>query len=1059
LPATQTAIRSIDGSKEVSFGAVLTSARALADALKDAEISSSGGLVGLMVKCSVEGAVGMLGIVLSGAAYVPLDPAYPPKRLSQIIKGSPLSVVATAPNSAAATQAMKWIASAWPKVSTIEIALHSQEVAPLPSDESTLQRLRSYGAQHLLNLSFTSGSTGKPKGVAYTHAGTLAQARFFTSKFPFRENEGIINHITYGWEDHKRQVWPPLLLGKELIVVPDTEALLGMVGNPPRNVHQIWAVPTLLDAMFSVLEQKDGAMRSIPDFLSLVIASGEPLTEALIQRYRSLVPDGTIVSSFGLSETQGETSVAVYGPSRLLTGRVSMGSPHWPYAYAVRSPENGEWLGSSAGEQGELFIASPLILDGYYRRPDGVRLADDAANARFALAPSEFKAKLEEASNISTDRAIHNMYMYQTGDLVAYREDGEMEHVGRCDDQVKVNGVRIELGHVATSTLKCQGVAMAHATAARDGNDGLRIVVFVSGPAASSSAALMSELSTHLPSVYMPSALVVLPEGLPQLPNGKINRKKLFALAMAELGEGAPSDSISRLVAGQGTENMPGWHFVCLHFTFLAILSMLVAHIRMNGAYFFLDNSERPGSHAWVSWGGVGMDINHATLLAMFASGYVDTVAAPPRNWRAIVKRLGIVLLFYLAYQPFSVGLNMSISANMWPVLLLLVYRTIVWSTRLLVTSLGAPAWIAMALLGIPAIGVSAVCPPWGGEELCILGYSNDFVSSWVTLYSFPPIVQGVLEDVRQLIWYNVAITLFPAYVLYPTIIEAVWPKSWKRVSTSTPMKQENQSDDDLIEWVQSSASLLFTPAIYRRLLAFLYIVAYHVVLTLTTEANTQGWLNLTYTLIPREVFTVGFMFMQLMLCTSLFLLLPSHETSFSKLGASALTAYVVYLGFMEPFVMLSMGDAVRFVNAPYAPAVELVLLGLVGLLAYVGGAFAFALSEPLSTNPGRVMRKILSRGGFLQSARLPVLRFPCGFRCFLLAWFVFFAIPPILQVPSHILIVSRPTTVMKKRAHWNHGRWGGAWHHHSNATQAPPNATHLALHLGIAHNATHHHP
>ena len=156
---------------------------------------------------------------------------------------------------------------------------------------------------------------------------------------------------------------------------------------------------------------------------------------------------------------------------------------------------------------------------------------------------------------------------------------------------------------------------------------------------------------------------------------------------------------------------------------------------------------------------------------------------------------------------------------------------------------------------------------------------------------------------------------------------------------------------------------------------------------------------------------------------------------------------------------MLSMGDAVRFVNAPYAPAVELVLLGLVGLLAYVGGAFAFALSEPLSTNPGRVMRKILSRGGFLRSARLPVLRFPCGFRCFLLAWFVFFAIPPILQVPSHILIVSRPTTAMKKRAHWNHGRWGGAWHHHSNATQAPPNATHLALHLGIAHNATHQHP
>ena len=231
------AVREADGSVELTYGDLLTTARRGADALRAVGLRS-GDLVGLMVGPSVKGTAGILSIVLGGGAYVPLDPKYPPEWMSRVIEGAQIRLVATAPTySDKAKERAAWLTEAWPTVTAVQVELHrNTDSALAPINEAKLRALHSTGTEKTLNtVLFTSGSTGTPKGVPSYETGVLSLARYFTSAFPYAQQEAVINHITYGWNDHKYQFWHPLLHGKEIVVVPDTEALVRMIDSPPRT--------------------------------------------------------------------------------------------------------------------------------------------------------------------------------------------------------------------------------------------------------------------------------------------------------------------------------------------------------------------------------------------------------------------------------------------------------------------------------------------------------------------------------------------------------------------------------------------------------------------------------------------------------------------------------------------------------------------------------------------------------------------------------------------------------------------------------------------------------
>ena len=211
----------------------------------------------------------------------------------------------------------------------------------------------------------------------------------------------------------------------------------------------------------------------------------------------------------------------------------------------------------------------------YYKHSDGTVIADEKARTKFpAVTPA---LGLKEAS-----RPV-GCVLFQTGDLVKWRADGELDHLGRVDDQVKVNGVRTELGDISAAAMRCNKVKTALAVAAKDKQNETRVVVFVTPKM--SDKELMSELSTYLPPVYMPAMCVTMSD-LPKLRNGKSDRKKLEGLAEVALGKAPPTDSIGRLFTGKLSDEHDRWQYICLHMSFLAILGMIFFRHKFRVLFF-----------------------------------------------------------------------------------------------------------------------------------------------------------------------------------------------------------------------------------------------------------------------------------------------------------------------------------------------------------------------------------------------------------------------------------------------------------------------------------------
>ena len=973
------AVREADGSVELTYGDLLTTARRGADALRAVGLRS-GDLVGLMVGPSVKGTAGILSIVLGGGAYVPLDPKYPPEWMSRVIEGAQIRLVATAPTySDKAKERAAWLTEAWPTVTAVQVELHrNTDSALAPINEAKLRALHSTGTEKTLNtVLFTSGSTGTPKGVPSYETGVLSLARYFTSAFPYAQQEAVINHITYGWNDHKYQFWHPLLHGKEIVVVPDTEALVRMIDSPPPNVHKLIAVPSILDAMFSVMEQRreqgGRADRSVPPaFLALVIATGEALTPQMVERYRALVPDGTIVSSFGLTETEGETSIAIYDPARPVNGQVAIGYPRSPFTYGIRSLESGEWI-SAPGMKGELYIASPLIVR-YYTRPDGVCLADDSANARYSTPPAELYLQTSGADAPAAGAAS---LMYQTGDLVEWRVDGEMQHLGRCDDQVKVNGVRIELGHVTAGALKCKSVDSALAVATKDADGKTKIVIFVAPRVPTEP--LMKELAIHLPGVYMPSTAIALVT-LPTLPNGKIDRKKLQAIASKTLADATPLDSISRIMKGKDAGQMPGWYYVILHICFLGLYSIIAFHMLDIPKLSFWKGHK--WKELWAAYDGIGC--------VFFASGYYDLVGSPPRNWMQIGRSISTVLAVYVLYHLIqsAIGHAKFSLADLWPVAALLVYRTICWPLRLISRMECFPSWTESAMTSALAIAAFVVV------NACFFDHVAECLTPSIP-YEPWPFALGFGSDAVVLFSQNRLLYYFLFYAAHPPLLDFFWSNAW----LPPPAK---------LSTAAGVLSNVCEPYVFKRILFGAYLIGFVTLMCLPAFNPAAGIVggdlmdsifgpHVHLLLGPTIEFAMYHAFF-----VALLHLLPAKATPVSELGACAFVVFVVYTSWFENYLVKRPGQIMlRLANAPNVWPLELLGVLLLIFTVYVACAFSFGLSSPIAL-PSWACRSCFGRP-LPDTISLPVLHFPCGPAAFLISWAVIIAIWLCLPLPANL--------------------------------------------------------
>jgi amino acid adenylation domain-containing protein len=445
--------------------------------------------VGVCLPRTPQLVVALLAVLKAGAAYVPLDPAYPPARVAFMTADSGVRLVLTR-----ADLAGRFPGTAVAVDRLDPVADGTDPAAPAaPAD--------------LAYVIYTSGSTGRPKGVAIEHRSASVLMHWVRQTFDDAELGGLLAATSVCFDLSVFEIFGPLCWGGRVLLVDDVLALAA----PGANRLPVTLVNTVPSAMGELL-----IASALPASVRTVCLAGEPLTAALAARVWSRPHVRRLCNLYGPSEDTTYSTWAEVPPD---SGDPPIGRP-LPQTRAYVLDPDGRPV--PPGEPGELHLAGAGLARGYLDRPEETR-------ARFR--PDPFRP---------------GERMYRTGDRVRLRPDGQLAYVGRLDDQVKLRGYRIELGEVAARLAALPGVREATA-ALRPGPSGDPLLVgYLVGERRDDVRARVAEA---LPAPLVPAAVVWL-DRLPTLPNGKVDRAALPAPALGhDTGAPAPLDGTAGTVA------------------------------------------------------------------------------------------------------------------------------------------------------------------------------------------------------------------------------------------------------------------------------------------------------------------------------------------------------------------------------------------------------------------------------------------------------------------------------------------------------------------------------
>ncbi|SEP51282.1 non-ribosomal peptide synthetase, partial [Amycolatopsis saalfeldensis] len=452
-----------------------------------------GQIVAVAVPRSVELMVALLGVLKSGAAYLPLDLDYPAERLEYMLTASGAGLVVTGPDTRLPD-------------GLVRVPVDGPDVAEVPGVAA-----RPDDAAYLI---YTSGSTGRPKGVLVSHRSIVNRLAWMQHEYRLDAGDRVLQKTPSSFDVSVWEFFWALTEGATVVFArPDGHrdpAYLAQVIRDER-ITTLHFVPSMLGAFLSVDEVAEN--RSWAESLRRVFASGEGLPGDVAARWRSLtgVP---LHNLYGPTEAAVDVSFFTFrgGPERT----VPIGRPVWNTRLHVLDtclrpvPD---------GVAGELYLAGVQLARGYHGQPG-------LTAERFVADPFD-----EPGSRL-----------YRTGDLVRRRADGEVEYLGRTDRQVKIRGNRIEPGEIEAVLASQPGVTAA-AVLVLDG----ALVGYAAGTA--DVGALRAALAEALPAPMVPNSLVVLAE-FPLSTSGKLDTRALPAPA---LPEGAAA-AAGRTVATSGDD-------------------------------------------------------------------------------------------------------------------------------------------------------------------------------------------------------------------------------------------------------------------------------------------------------------------------------------------------------------------------------------------------------------------------------------------------------------------------------------------------------------------------
>lgn len=494
------------GTEDLTYGQLDRRAETLAQSMRDIGVGS-GAVIGICLERGLEFPVALMAIIKTGAAFLPLDPAYPVERLAFMVSDAKAKVVIT-------TEAL---GSLFDRSDADMLLIDGGD----EGDQDIDGMLPSVDPGDLAYIIYTSGSTGSPKGARVPHRQLLNRLRWMWRTYPFRSHEVACHKTASSFVDSIWELLGGLLQGIPTVIVPDhvvrdPRALVDTLAD--GHVSRIWVVPSLLRLM---LESIDDLGSCLPE-LRFWVTTGEPVDVHLYDCFRQAVPQGVLHNVYGTSEVWDATW---WDPQREEPPqqRVPIGRPIDNVTVYVLD----RFLQPvPIGIPGELHVGGVALADGY------VGLAELTAQ-RFI--PNPF-------SDAPDAR------LYRTGDMVKFRVDGCIEFLGRRDQRVKIRGFRVEPSEVE-STLMSHLSLKAAAVTAYDSPEGKRLAAYVTtrNGAAPTATELRAYVRDRLPDHMVPTELVFV-ESLPMTPSGKVNRRALAAPSISHQHCGTAQELPSRLL-------------------------------------------------------------------------------------------------------------------------------------------------------------------------------------------------------------------------------------------------------------------------------------------------------------------------------------------------------------------------------------------------------------------------------------------------------------------------------------------------------------------------------
>lgn len=459
--------------------------------------------VALLVERGLDMVVGLLGILKAGGAYVPLDSTYPAARIAFMLADSSASFVLTQDD----------LRSLLPDNSTPVISMDTGwDAISSDSEESIESGAMSLNAAYVI---YTSGSSGKPKGVCITHGSLINLVNWHRETYRISSSDRTGQFANMSFDACAWEIWPTLGSGAALYIA-DRGVASSAVAIPrwlAENKITTTFLPTpLAEAVLAEMWPNTS--------LRILLTGGDQLRR---------LPEAEL--PFELVNHYGPTESTVVSTSHIVqqhTGLPPIGRPIGNVTTYVLDTY-GEL--APIGVSGELYVGGVGVARGYIGR---------AALTADRFTPDPFSV-------------LTGVRLYRTGDLVRWRENGELEYLGRTDRQVKIRGFRIELGEVENALIGCEGIIDAALVARPNINGNKQLIAYVATQRAlmPDISKLRMQLQRQLPDYMIPTEFIWLNE-LPCTPNGKVDRKSLWERderAQGECDSIAPRTEIERIVA------------------------------------------------------------------------------------------------------------------------------------------------------------------------------------------------------------------------------------------------------------------------------------------------------------------------------------------------------------------------------------------------------------------------------------------------------------------------------------------------------------------------------